>query len=124
MWFVVEGNRLLVTTDANSAKVRRIRRNPVVTVAPCGGSGRVRGDAVRATAELLPPGELAHVEQLMARKYRLDRIFVLPIYRLVQRLRGEQTDAHAEPVALAITSIAAGPEQTHSERAEARSHVR
>jgi PPOX class probable F420-dependent enzyme len=35
VWFVEAGGRLLVETDAGSYKVRRIRRDPQVTIAPC-----------------------------------------------------------------------------------------
>jgi PPOX class probable F420-dependent enzyme len=41
VWFVQEAGRLL-QTDANSYKVKRIRRNPHVTVAPCTATGRLR----------------------------------------------------------------------------------
>ena len=39
LWFVVDGDRLLAITDAHSAKVKRIRRNPDVTLAACRASG-------------------------------------------------------------------------------------
>ncbi len=38
----------------------------------------------------------------MARKYRLDKILILPIYRAVQRIRGRRT-TETDPVVLAIT---------------------
>lgn len=101
VWFVIEDGRLLVQTDGESFKVRRIRRNPHVTVAPCTASGRTRGPAVSATAEILPTAELEHVRSLVGRKYRIDRILILPIYWAVQRLRGSRTSG--TEVALAIT---------------------
>ena len=101
VWFVIDGTLLLVITDLHSFKVRRIMRDPVVTVAPCSASGRLRGEPVPARAELLSEGELARVEQLMARKYRVDRVLILPVYRLIQRLRGRRVGNEA--VALAIT---------------------
>jgi PPOX class probable F420-dependent enzyme len=88
VWFVTENGSLLVETDGDSYKVKRIRRNDNVTVAPCNATGRVAGEAVTAHAAILPADELPRVERLLHRKYRLDYIFVLPIYRLVQRLRG------------------------------------
>ncbi len=88
VWFVINDGRLLVQTREQSFKVGRIRRNPAVTIAPCTARGQLRGDPTQATAEILPDGELAHVGELMARKYRVDRILILPIYRVVQRLRG------------------------------------
>lgn len=96
VWFVTYDGRLLVLTASESLKVKRIRRNPEVTIAPCSASGRVRGEPVPARAELLPETELHRGEQLMNRKYRTDRLLILPIYRLVQRLRrvhGAPSDA-------------------------------
>jgi PPOX class probable F420-dependent enzyme len=84
VWFVETGGRLLVETDAASYKVRRIRRDPRVTIAPCTATGRLRGIPVPARAELLPDTEVARVERLMARKYRVDLLFIKP-FRALQR---------------------------------------
>jgi uncharacterized protein len=102
LWFVADGERLLAITDAQSAKVKRIRRTPEVTIAACRASGRVTGEPVDARAEVLPPGELDHAAELIARKYRVDRVLILPIYNLVQRLRGKRQSG--EPALLAITT--------------------
>jgi PPOX class probable F420-dependent enzyme len=101
VWFVTDQGRVLVLTASQSFKVKRIVRNPDVTVASCSASGRLRSEPVLARAELLPENELHRVEQLMNRKYRADRILILPIYRMVQRLRG----VHGAPsdAVLAIT---------------------
>jgi uncharacterized protein len=102
VWFVAESESLLVETDGDSYKARRIRRNDHVTVAPCTATGRVTGAAISARAAMLPGDELPRVERLLHRKYRLDYIFVLPIYRLVQRLRGQPL-RYETPVVLSIT---------------------
>jgi uncharacterized protein len=102
LWFVTENGRLLITTDGQSFKAKRIRRNPAVTIAPCTASGRLRGEPTPAEAEFLPRSEMDHVEALMGRKYRVDRIVILPLYRLVQRLRGTSS-GRSSSVALAIT---------------------
>jgi PPOX class probable F420-dependent enzyme len=104
VWFVPDDQdrrRLLVETDAASHKVRRIRRTPLVTVAPCTATGRLRGTPVPAWAELLPDSELARVDRLMARKYRLDLAVIKPLRAMQAALRGRP--AHGTPVALAIT---------------------
>ena len=103
VWFVTDNGHLLVETDAASYKVRRIRRDPHVRIALCDARGRVRGEVVEAQAELLPDTERERVEQLLARKYRIDRFTVLPLYRLVMRLRGRRSQTHEAPVAIAIT---------------------
>ncbi len=102
VWFVQENGRLFVRTDGNSYKVKRIAHNPSVTIAECGPSGRLRGGPVAARAEIHSNGEAEHVDELMARKYRLDKILILPIYRAVQRIRGRPT-AEADSVVVAIT---------------------
>jgi uncharacterized protein len=101
VWFVVDNGRVLVKTGPQSFKAKRIRRNPAVMIAPCTASGRLRGEPVPARADVLPDSEVEHAERLMARKYRIDRVLVLPIYRAVQRLRGAPV-GRAE-VVLAIT---------------------
>jgi PPOX class probable F420-dependent enzyme len=103
VWFVAEGDRLLVKTDPHSGKVKRIRRNPVVTVAPCTAGGRLRGEPVQARAEVLAPSELRHVDALMDRKYRVDKVLVLPIYWAIQRLQGKRRAAAEVP--LSITPV-------------------
>ena len=105
MWFVADDGQLVVETDANSYKVGRIRRDPHVRIAVCDARGRVRGDAVDAEATILPDSERERVERLLARKYRIDRFTVLPLYRLVMRLRGRGSRTQEHPVAIAIAPI-------------------
>ena len=101
LWFVVDGDRLVAITGTRSAKVKRIRHDPKVTIAPCRAGGRLTGAPIPARAEILASGELEPAQQLMARKYRVDRILILPVYNLVQRLRG--TRPSGDGVVLAIT---------------------
>jgi PPOX class probable F420-dependent enzyme len=105
MWFVSDNGQLVVETDADSYKVKRIRRDPHVRVAVCDARGRLRGEAVDAEARLLPDSERERVERLLARKYRIDRFTVLPLYRLVLRLRGRGSRTQEPPVAIAIAPI-------------------
>ena len=112
VWFVIDNGRLLIHTDPQSFKAKRIRRNPQVMIAPCTASGRLRGAPVPAMAEFLSQSEMDHVGQLLGRKYRLDRVLILPLYRAVQRLRG--TPAGTASVALAITPLASVSGPMHS----------
>jgi PPOX class probable F420-dependent enzyme len=92
VWFVESDGRLFVTTGADSYKAKRLRRNPACMVAPCTARGVPKGDASPAVVEFLPEEEHVRVDRLMAAKYRVDRILILPLYRLVQRLRGRRPD--------------------------------
>ena len=103
VWFVEEDGRLFVTTAADSYKAKRLRRNPAAMVAPCTARGLPKGDAIPVQVEFLPPDAHARVDRLMAAKYRVDRVVILPIYRLVMKLRGERIDERGGAY-LAITS--------------------
>jgi PPOX class probable F420-dependent enzyme len=103
VWFAEEDGRLFVITPAESHKARRLRRNPAATVAPSTARGRPTGDAIPARVEFLPPGEWARVDRLMAEKYRIRRLLIMPVYRLAMRLRGTPIDAHGAAY-LAISS--------------------
>ena len=107
VWFAGDDEHLVVETDASSYKVKRIRRDPHVRIAVCDARGRLRGETVDAEATILPDSERGRVERLLARKYRIDRFTVLPIYRLVMRLRGRGSGTHTSPLAIEITPVAA-----------------
>jgi PPOX class probable F420-dependent enzyme len=84
VWFVPEDGRLLVETDADSYKVKRIRREPTVMVGLCSARGHMQDLPVTASAELLPDDQIPVVEALMARKYRMDMLFIMP-FRAIQK---------------------------------------
>jgi hypothetical protein len=72
VWVVTDdGRRLLVWTGGNTWKVKRIRRDPRVHVAPCDAKGKVQGEVLEGTARLLGPGAAAFVEPLLRQKYGL-----------------------------------------------------
>lgn len=71
VWLVRNGPHLEVITDANSGKVKRLRANPNVLVAPCTARGVVTGPSQQATAQLLDPEASAAVATRIADKYGL-----------------------------------------------------
>lgn len=102
VWFVSDGSRLLAFTDLHSAKVRRIRRNPRVLVAPCSVNGKLRSEPVSAHAEVLTTNaELERVQKLLIERYKISYRVVMLFYRLGRRLRGKQSVA--DGAALSIT---------------------
>jgi uncharacterized protein len=108
VWFVGDNGHLLVETDGDSYKVKRIRRDAHVRIALCDARGRIRSEPVDADARILPEDERERVERLLGEKYRLERYTVYPLYRLVMRLRGRSSHTHEPPVALEITPRGAG----------------
>ncbi len=104
VWFVPDGDRLLIWTFADRGKVRRIRREPRVTVAPCTYRGTPTSGPFPATARTLPESEGPRVEMLLNKKYGLmKRLYdgVNAIQGLVRRRRGV-------PVYLEIIATRAG----------------
>jgi uncharacterized protein len=55
--FGLKGDRLYLRTDAQTAKVARLRNDPQVLVGPSDSRGKPRGPLSRGTARLLSPGE-------------------------------------------------------------------
>ncbi|MEU7851309.1 PPOX class F420-dependent oxidoreductase [Micromonospora parva] len=71
VWAVRDGDALAVWTRADSGKVKRIRRNGDVTVAPCDVRGRPHGAEVSAHATIYGGGDTGRVRDLLKHKYRL-----------------------------------------------------
>lgn len=84
MWFVVEGERIYMRTGAASAKVKRIRGNAQVTLAPCTAAGRVTGTAMRAHAVVADDSLLEPVSRAIKQKYGVMKTII----DLINRLRG------------------------------------
>jgi len=57
VWFAEANGKLYLRTIANSGKVKRIRNNPSVRLAPCTIAGKVTGPWLDAQARLLTPSD-------------------------------------------------------------------
>jgi uncharacterized protein len=74
VWFGLDAEgRLYAHTEADAAKVKRIRANPRVRVAPASVRGRPVGPLAEGTARVLPPGEDARAERAIQSNYGLGR---------------------------------------------------
>ena len=74
VWFGEDNDKLYVMTRSTMGKVKRIRNNPLVEVAPCTMRGKVTGDKLFAHARILPPEEHVHARQAINRKYWAARL--------------------------------------------------
>ena len=75
LWFVLHNDALYTYTKAGTGKIKRIRNNPQVRVAPCTVSGRVTGSWVDGRASFVEGQEQRVANQLLDRKYFLKIIF-------------------------------------------------
>ncbi|HET7899971.1 MAG TPA: PPOX class F420-dependent oxidoreductase [Candidatus Nanopelagicales bacterium] len=70
VWVSSDGDRLYVWTQGDSGKVKRIRNDGHVLVAPSDSRGVLQGAAVSGTASVLDaPDDLARVSSLHRAKY-------------------------------------------------------
>lgn len=78
VWFIEVNGEFLFNTEETSAKVKRIRRNPSVKIAPCDMRGELKGEFISGTARFLSPEETSSAKKIYARKYSLmGRLFEL-----------------------------------------------
>lgn len=84
VWTAVDGDRLLVITQANSWKVKRIRHTPRVTMATCTMRGRPTSDAVEGTAALLDKSDTGTVYDAIGKRYGI----VGTVFNFFSKLRG------------------------------------
>jgi len=77
VWFAADPASSLTSSDAKlylytigvSGKVKRVRNNPRVKIAPCDMRGNVLGEWVEARAEIITGEEAARGMQLLNKKY-------------------------------------------------------
>jgi PPOX class probable F420-dependent enzyme len=69
IWGVPDGDRLLIITDDNSWKVKRIRNTPRVAIAKSGSLGKPKSDDVEAVARVLPKSETRRVYNAVLKRY-------------------------------------------------------
>jgi uncharacterized protein len=93
---VVEQDGLLfIRSHSDSWKVKRIRRNPNVRLAPSSWRGKVRGDWVRGEAHVVEGNDAKRALHLFNKKYG----FLAAILNFFNRLRGRRFTVIAIKVA-------------------------
>lgn len=113
VWVGGDGADLVITTPAESGKVKRLRNNPLVELTPCDRFGRVEDGAVtvQGTAEILVDRiDRTRVSRLLRGKYRLE----YPLFMVLERLA---KPAGADRVILRITPMTRRPATTAPDKA-------
>ena len=86
VWFAQMDDSVYLWTAKTSGKVKRIRNNPTVQIAPSSHLGRPYGPDIEGSARILPVGEQQAAEQLMGRKYGWQK----RMFALIWRLQGRE----------------------------------
>jgi PPOX class probable F420-dependent enzyme len=84
----IAGDRAFFRTYDQAGKARRLRRDPLVEIAPATFRGRVTGPGTAARAVLLDGGQAAVAARALARRHRVLQAVLVP---LAHRLRGYRT---------------------------------
>ncbi len=85
VWIARDGDRFYVYTNSGSGKVKRIRANGRVRLAPCDARGGLRGDWVEGTARMVDdPLRMERAFASLDRKYG----WQMGLVRLGARLSG------------------------------------
>ena len=84
IWAAADGDRLLVITEGNSWKVKRIRNTPRVTLATCKMGGHPTSEAVEGTAAILDASHTPAVYDAIGRRYGI----VGKVFNFFSKLRG------------------------------------
>ncbi len=81
VWFVQDGDVIYIRTGASSGKVKRIRNNPEVNIAPCKMDGSLVGGWVAAMADEMKDEIInRRVDQLLNKKYGIiKKLFYLAV---------------------------------------------
>jgi PPOX class probable F420-dependent enzyme len=95
----VEGDHAYFRSPGKGWKVRRIRNNPMVEVAPCTTRGKVTGPAIRGRARRIDGAEAAHAASLLRRKHPLLHGVLVPAsHRLFRGTFGNTADFELVPL--------------------------
>ncbi len=82
VWFLEENGTLYVHTDDSTGKVKRIRRNPKVRLAPSHFRGKPKAEYIDAQAELeTSPATVEEYHSKIYKKYGLQGTFTKFIQR-------------------------------------------
>ena len=98
IWAAPDGDRLLVITEDNSWKVKRIRNTPRVTLAICDPRGNPKSDAIEAVARVLDKSEAPDVQRAINKRYGVLG-WLFGIYTKVRGLDKKSVGLEIKPAA-------------------------
>jgi len=95
VWFALEFGNVYIYTEAHTWKMKRVRNNSRVRIAPCKFNGDVLGEWIDAEAAIVTDDALRqHIDALLTSKYGLLKRF----FDLLGRFsKGEKGYLHVTP---------------------------
>ncbi len=95
VWFAAHENTLYIETGAESGKVKRIRRNPRVMLAPCTSAGKITGAVVEGHARVITDvGETYVARGALHRKYGVQRQLFQAVSTIIGYVRPQAKEEH------------------------------
>ena len=92
IWFIIHEGVIFFRTDSKSGKVKRIRNNPHVRIAPCDIRGNIKGTWFDGNAKFADTKESSMVFSMIDKKYG----FLTALIRSFNKIRG------TNPIAMSI----------------------
>ena len=85
VWFVIKDDLIYVVTRDQTGKVKRLRNNQQVKIATCNFKGKIKGQWISGTAEILSEDKIKEIVKLREKKYGL----MAKIAKFLSRGKGE-----------------------------------
>jgi len=93
IWFIIYEGLIYFRTDVKSGKVKRIRNNPHVRIAPCDIRGNLKGNWFNGKVKFSDSAESSIVYSMIDKKYG----FITTLIRIFNKIR------RTDPVVIAIS---------------------
>jgi PPOX class probable F420-dependent enzyme, Rv2061 family len=93
IWFIIYQGLIYFRTDVNSGKVKRIRNNPHVRIAPCDIRGNLKGNWFDGKVKFADLAESSITHSMIDKKYG----FITTLIRIFNKIR------RTNPVVIAIS---------------------
>lgn len=87
VWFTIDGRKISVVTRNQTGKVKRLRNNPNVRIAPCGMRGQLKGQWYTGKAFFMNKEDLGNALRSRNKKYG----FQARLAGILSRTKGQLT---------------------------------
>ena len=85
VWFVIKNNLVYVVTRSQTGKVKRLKNNLQVKIAPCTFKGKIIGNWVSGTAKILDENQTKEIVKARDKKYG----FMAKVAKFFSKSKGE-----------------------------------